>query len=124
MINKQNKKSIYMAEYIKIIKKIKEHKNKRINIQIDLEENFQKILKRLDNTKKTSKISFSLKIALITGVFLLMIGLSYLLSIKGMKKNKNNINELRTEFVISECNIKIFWVQKKDFDLNKLKSND
>ncbi len=124
MINKQNKKSIYMAEYIKIIKKIKEHKNKRINIQIDLEENFQKILKRLDNTKKTSKISFSLKIALITSVFLLMIGLSYLLSIKGMKKNKNNINELRTEFVISECNIKIFWVQKKDFDLNKLKSND
>ncbi len=34
---------------------------------------------------------------------------------------KLQIDELKTEIIISDSNIKILWIQKKDFDLKKLK---
>ena len=39
--------------------------------------------------------------------------------VPGVQQTANEISEIRTDFVLREDNIKIIWIQKKKFDLNK-----
>ncbi len=123
-IFKNKKKLNYFKEDKDMIKKIKAYKEQAPIPEIDPQKNLEKIMEKLENRITINSPGYKYKIAVFAIIFICIIGLLFLLNGRAKKNNKYKIDELRTEFVISGTDIKILWIQKKDFDLNKLKAND
>jgi len=83
----------------------------------------EKVLGRIEDKVFTTPLFERFKIALKVagaGFIVLLIGI-LIFSLSKKIDDKPKINELRTELIIPDKNMKILWFQKKDFNLNNLK---
>jgi hypothetical protein len=116
----KNKLSVNYS-FKNIMNDIKKYRE-RVNIipEINQAEIFDKIEKKLE--KRDSLLLFGrFQKLVILGITIIFVCIVFFLFKFKEDNEKLKINELRTEIVIPDSNIKILWVQKKDFDLNKLK---
>jgi len=99
-------------------KKIKNlTKSREETIPSYIENELNNKIEKIDKSKKTfNRKKIIVLVNAIAAVFLLI---AFFIFYPADKNNKKSISEIKTKIIIPGKNIKIIWVQKKDFKLRR-----